>query len=137
MKHYLETTGAANHPNCRPCRAVSEQAHSGYIIAMAHFHASQRWCPKDHGTIEISGAVLQHASSIAFYHRYNGAAAFPFDQTYDVSHAWSRMGRVNTWWTDPVWSELDIASPEKPINKVVKSAFNNTHCGSAFAASTS
>merc|ERR1719491_1823851 len=72
VRHYLQKTGAANHPNCKPCGAVSEQAHSGYIMAMAHFHAKHRWCPKDHGQIVASGVVFRHASSMSLYHGYNG-----------------------------------------------------------------
>jgi hypothetical protein len=136
MRHYLEATGAANHPNCRPCRAISDQAHSGYIIAMPHFHQNRKICPKDHGSIEISGAVFKHASSINFYHRYNGDPGFPTSGFGSVPTAWNNEGRPYVWWSDPVWTELKVGNPETPTNKVVKSAFNNTICGSALAAAT-
>jgi hypothetical protein len=137
MRHYLEKTGAANHPNCRPCLAVSEMDHPGYIVAMAHFHYKHRWCPKDHGEIQASGVVFKHASSMNFYYRYNGDNAFPDGVPYSVSNAWNNKGRINLWRSDPVWDELDVANPPRRSHLVRHSAFNNTRCGSAFAAATS
>ena len=78
-----------------------------------------RWCPKDHGAIQASGVVFKHASSMNFYYRYNGDVAFPYGLPYSVSQAWTTMGFMHNWRTDPVWTELKVAQLARRNNKVV------------------
>jgi len=134
MQHYLATTGSPNHPNCRPCRAVSEMHYTGYIIAMAHFNRDSDKCPKDHGRIQVSGVAFNHASSMHLYHDYAGGN-YPHDVPKNFQRAWTR--RPFTWWSDPIWAELKVSQPTTPSHKIVKSSFNNTFSGNAFALATS
>lgn len=130
MRHYLETTGAASHPNCRPCLAVSELGFSGYVIGMAHFHYYSK-CPKDHGMIDVTGVYFNHGSNMRLYHGYTGGN-YPYDVgSQNFPAAWSKQ--THAWWTDPVWSELDLELPTMPTHVITKSSFNNTFSGAAFA----
>jgi hypothetical protein len=114
------------HPNCRPCLAVSEMGFGGKITAMSHFHHTFTKCPKDHGVIQISGAVFKHASKIEFYSAYHGDGA-PHGEKAAAMLASEWAKRQYVWWQDPVWKELDIASPPIPAHKAVRSAFNNSY----------
>jgi len=130
MRHYLEKTGAAQHPNCRPCLAVSEMAFAGYIIGMAHFHYFKK-CPKDHGVIDVTGVAFKHGSQIRLYHGFTGGN-YPHDlASLNFPAAWSSQPHV--WWKDPVWAELKMSNPPVPEHQIAFSAFNNTHCGGTFS----
>jgi hypothetical protein len=133
-RHYFKKTGKAMHPNCRPCRAVSDQAHSGYIIAMSYFPIGNCRCPKDHGVIHASNVEFSHASSIDLYHGYSGYG-YPedYEKGRDLKEEWAKY--QFTWWKDPVWTELKVGFPASPTHLVEKCAFNNTFCGSAISLS--
>jgi len=133
MRHYYQTTGSAAHPNCRPCGAVSDMGFSGYIMAMAYFHADYDRCPKDHGVIEISGVAFHHGSSISLYHDYD-AGNYPFGISNFID-TWSRY--MYKWWRDPLWAELAVSTRDTPNHLIEKSSFNNSWTGTAFALATS
>jgi len=130
MRHYLEKTGAAQHPNCRPCLAVSEMAFAGYIIGMAHFHYINK-CPKDHGVIDVTGVVFKHGSNLRLYHGFTGGNYPDGVGVKNFPAAWG--SRPYVWWKDPVWKELNLDNPPVPEHQIAYSAFNNTHTGAAFA----
>merc|ERR1719506_492355 len=122
MKYYYKKDGRASHPNCRPCLAVSEQHYPGKVFAMPYFHEYVYDCPKDHGVIHVSDVVFKHGSDMVLYHPYSAGERY-------LEVAWQR--RPHVWWRDPVWKELGLEQLEIPAHKVVKSAFNNTHCGTS------
>uniref|UniRef100_A0A7S2NK41 PA14 domain-containing protein n=1 Tax=Alexandrium andersonii TaxID=327968 RepID=A0A7S2NK41_9DINO len=134
MRHWEQRTGRASHPNCRPCLACSEMDFAGYIIAMAHFHRHYDNCPKDHGVVEARNVAFSQGASMHLYHDYS-AGNYPYDVPKDFPGAWGR--RPYTWWTDPVWAELNVPNRVTPNHRIERSSFNNTHCGTAVAFATS
>jgi hypothetical protein len=133
LRDWAKRTGRASHPSCRPCRAVSDQAHSGYIIAMAYLHRSNNRCPKDHGVIHASNVDFRHASSIHLYHGYSG---YEYPQIY-TTLTWEWTKRQFPWWSDPVWKELNHSGTGLKEHLIENSAFNNTFCGTGIALATS